>query len=90
MRYILVVLMLSVSVLMNGQTGQSPEQIRQRMAEIRRSTNWDDPAAAAKANAEIKKLAAQMGGGQLPATFGTGQSAKETDSKPVTTVTVKP
>ena len=60
MRHILVLLMLSVSLLMSGQTGQSTDQIRQRMAEIRRTTNWDDPAAAAKANAEIKKLAAQM------------------------------
>ena len=89
MRYLLVVFMLSVSALINGQTGQSPEQIRQRMAEIRRSTNWDDPAAAAKANTEIKKLAALMGGGQLPAGSGTGQAATEADSKPMTTVPVK-
>ena len=72
-----MVLMLSVSSLMTGQTGQSPEQIRQRMAEIRRTTNWDDPAAAAKANAEIKKLAVQLGGGQPPVSFGTGQAGKE-------------
>jgi len=79
-----MVLMLSVSVLMNGQSGQSPEQIRQRMAEIRRTTNWDDPAAAAKANAEIKKLAVQLGGSQPPVSFGSSQAKKEESSKPVT------
>jgi len=79
-----MVLMLSVSVLMNGQSGQSPEQIRQRMAEIRRTTNWDDPAAAAKANAEIKKLATQLGGSQPPVSFGSSQAKKEESSKPVT------
>ena len=30
------------------------------MAKIRQTTNWDDPAAAEKANAEIKKLAGQL------------------------------
>lgn len=84
MRYLFVVLMLSVSVFMSGQTGQSTEQIRQRMAEIRRTTNWDDPAAAAKANAEIKKLAVQLGGGQPAVSPGTGQAVKEEPAKPGT------
>ena len=84
MRHILVLLMLSVSLLMSGQTGQSTDQIRQRMAEIRRTTNWDDPAAAAKANAEIKKLAAQMGGGQPPVSFGSGQAGKAEPATPET------
>ncbi len=44
---------------------QSPNEIRQKMAKIRQSTNWDDPVASKKANDEIKKLAKQlMLGGQ--------------------------
>jgi len=38
--------------------------IRQQMAKIRQSTNWDDPVAAKKANEEIQKLAKQMTGGK--------------------------
>lgn len=89
MRYLLVVLMLSVSVFMSGQSGQSTEQVRQRMAEIRRTTNWDDPAAAAKANAEIKKLAVQLSGGQPAVSFSSGQAGKEESGKPET-FSVKP
>lgn len=81
--------MLSVSVLMSGQTGQSPDQIRQKMAEIRRTTNWDDPAAAAKANADIKKLAGQLGGGQPAVSFSSGQAGREESGNPAT-VSVKP
>lgn len=66
MRYVLMVLILFVSALVSAQTAQSPDQIRAQMAEIRRTTNWDDPAAAAKANAEIKKLANQLTGGKSP------------------------
>ncbi|TNF41528.1 MAG: hypothetical protein EP313_02635, partial [Bacteroidetes bacterium] len=76
MRYLLVALMLSVTLVVSGQTGQTPDQIRQKMAEIRRTTNWDDPAAAAKANAEIKKLAGQLGGGQPAINFGSSQQPK--------------
>lgn len=56
-----------------GQTNQTPEQIRQRMAEIRRTTNWDDPAAAKKANEDIRELAKQlMSGGNQQMGTGTG------------------
>jgi len=62
----------------------NPEEIakiRQQMAKIRQSTNWNDPAAAKKANAEIQKLAQQMtGGNSLPVQF-TDQS-NDTNSKP--------
>ncbi|MEZ4996807.1 MAG: hypothetical protein R2758_04835 [Bacteroidales bacterium] len=89
MRYLLVALMLSVTLVVSGQTGQTPDQIRQKMAEIRRTTNWDDPAAAAKANAEIKKLAGQLGGGQPAINFGSSQQPKSnTGSQPV--LNVKP
>lgn len=59
------------------------------MAEIRRTTNWDDPAAAAKANAEIKKLAALMSGGQPQVSFGTGQTQQGSSSQPAA-LSVKP
>ncbi len=38
----------------------SPSQIRQKMAKIRQSTNWDNAEAAKKANEEIRKLARQL------------------------------
>ena len=73
MRYVLMVLILLVSALVSAQTGQSPDQIRQKMAEIRRTTNWDDPAAAKKANEEIRELAKQlMSGGNQQVGTGTG------------------
>lgn len=62
----------------------NPEEIakiRQQMAKIRQSTNWSDPAAAKRANAEIQKLAQQMAGGNsLPIQF-TNQPT-DTNSKP--------
>ena len=73
MRYVLMVLILFVSALVSAQTAQSTDQIRAEMAKIRRTTNWDDPAAAEKANAEIKKLAKQlMMGGSPQGGSGTG------------------
>jgi Leucine-rich repeat (LRR) protein len=66
-----MIFILLISALVSAQTGQSPDQIRAQMAEIRRTTNWDDPAAAKKANEEIRELAKQLmsGGNQQ---FGTG------------------
>ena len=73
MRYVLMVLILFVSALVSAQTTQSPDQIRAQMAEIRRTTNWDDPVAAEKANAEIRKLAKQLlSGGNQQVGSGTG------------------
>lgn len=60
MKHLLMVLMLCLSALVAAQNTQSPDQIRQRMAEIRRTTNWDDPAAAKKANEQIRDLAKQL------------------------------
>jgi tetratricopeptide (TPR) repeat protein len=54
----------------NNQPGR--EQIRAKMQQIRQNTNWDDPAAAQKANEEIKKLASQLSGNQGPATAPSG------------------
>jgi len=88
MRHVLIVLMLCLSAIVVAQNTQSPDQIRQRMAEIRRTTNWDDPAAAAKANAEIKKLAGELNGGQLPVNIGSGTGQAQDTGKPAT-VSVK-
>jgi len=57
MKLIFVLLSLILSASVFAQTQQSPEQIRAQMAKIRQTTNWDDPAAAQKANDEIRKLA---------------------------------
>ena len=38
----------------------NPDQLRQKMAKIRQSTNWNDPAAAKRANGEIQKLSKQL------------------------------
>jgi hypothetical protein len=81
MRYVLMVLMLCLSALVAAQNTQSPDQIRQRMAEIRRTTNWDDPAAAKKANEQIRDLAKQlMAGANMQsgpgAPSGTGTGAQ--------------
>lgn len=76
MRYVLMVLILFVSALVSAQTAQSPDQIRAQMAEIRRTTNWDDPVAAEKANTEIRKLAKQlMLSGNQQAGAGTGSGS---------------
>jgi tetratricopeptide (TPR) repeat protein len=62
----------------------NPEEIakiRQQMAKIRQSTNWNDPAAAKKANSEIQKLAQQItGGNSLPIQFT--DQPNDTNSKP--------
>ena len=81
MRYVLMVLMFCLSALAGAQTTQSTEQLRQQMAKIRHTTNWDDPAAAEKANAEIKKLASQMTGGKSTVSITDNQQNKAGSSK---------
>jgi hypothetical protein len=39
---------------------QSPEALRQQMAKIRQSTDWNDPVAAKKANDEIRELSKKL------------------------------
>jgi tetratricopeptide (TPR) repeat protein len=63
-----------------AQNQTNAEAIRKQMAKIRQSTDWNDPAAAKKANEEIKKLAQQLSGGQSTFNFN---SAKTT-AKPET------
>ena len=59
---------------------QNPKEIRQKMAKIRQSTNWDDPVASKKANDEIKKLAKQlMLGGQNNTSLKDDQTKEQQD-----------
>jgi Leucine-rich repeat (LRR) protein len=44
---------------LNAQN-QNPEVLRQKMAKIRQSTDWNDPVAAKKANDEIKNLSKEL------------------------------
>ena len=76
MKHLLItILTLFVSLAVSAQNSQPTDQIRQQMAKIRQSTNWDDPAAAKKANEEIKKLAIQLSGGQSAFKFNSATSA---------------
>ncbi len=44
---------------LNAQN-QSPEALKQQMAKIRQSTNWEDPVAAKKANDQIRELSKKL------------------------------
>src|ERR1035437_616476 len=64
-QFILLILIFLITCATNAQkTNGSAASIRQEMATIRQTTNWDDPVAAKKANEEIQKLAKQMTGGK--------------------------
>ncbi len=60
MKYFLIVIYILLSLSELSAQNLSPAQIRQKMAEIRRTTNWDDEAEAKKANDKIKELAKQL------------------------------
>ena len=81
MRQALTVILIFLYVLAGAQTTQTPEQIRQQMAKIRQTTDWNDAAAAKKANEEIKKLAGQLSGGKTVTLPGSGQQ-QAAGSKP--------
>ncbi|MGE5499334.1 MAG: hypothetical protein ACM3Q2_14735 [Syntrophothermus sp.] len=55
-------LILFVCILFAGVNAQemNAKQINQKITEIRRNTNWDDPASAKKANEQIRKLSKQL------------------------------
>ncbi len=73
MKQALTIILIFLYVLADAQTTQTPDQIRQQMAKIRQSTDWNDPAAAKKANEEIKKLAGQLSGGKITGMPGSVQ-----------------
>jgi len=59
MKYFLFcfILLFTTSVFAQNMT---PDQIKKRMSNIRKTTNWEDPVAAKKANDEIKELSKQL------------------------------
>ena len=60
MKYFFIYMFLFLSVVgINAQT-QNAAQIRQKMSEIRKNTNWENKIEAKKANEEIQKLAKQL------------------------------
>jgi hypothetical protein len=60
MKYFLLLLTILFWNVAVSQSTQTTEQIRQQMAKIRQTTNWDDPVAAKKANEQIKELAKKL------------------------------
>lgn len=76
MKYLLLVLSICIWSVVSSQTTQSPAQIRQEIARIRQTTNWDDPAAAKKANEQIRELAKKMMSGNAMG-GGAGQQQQE-------------
>ena len=61
-------------------TPDDANSIRKKMAIIRQSTNWSDPAAAKKANEEIQKLAKQLSGSNSQLFQNSGQQTSPNDS----------
>ena len=43
-----------------AQQDLTPQEIKDKMSQIREDTDWSDPAASKKANEEIKKLSKQL------------------------------
>jgi tetratricopeptide (TPR) repeat protein len=87
MKYILLILAVCFWNVVVSQTTQTPDQIRQQMAKIRQTTNWDDPGAAQKANDQIKKLASQLNGGKQ--TFSVPNSDARKQDTTSTTFEIK-
>jgi hypothetical protein len=57
---ILLVLFLFCAIFMNARAQQNAASIKQQMSAIRKSTKWEDPVAAKKANEQIKELSKQL------------------------------
>lgn len=79
MKILLLIGMICTWCVIVAQNPQSQEQIRKEMARIRQTTNWDDPAAAKKANEEIKKLAQQLSGGKPAFNFNQNTAPEKTE-----------
>jgi Leucine-rich repeat (LRR) protein len=59
--FIFIFFLLLVSTVISAQqSNDDPAQIRQEMAQIRRTTDWNDPAKAKAANEKIQALAKQL------------------------------
>ncbi len=59
MKYFLLIWVLLFAVSVFAQQ-MDANQIKKKMSQIRKSTNWDDPVAAKKANDEIKELSKKL------------------------------
>jgi len=57
---ILLAFCLICCIAMNSQAQQNAASIKQQMSAIRKSTNWEDPVAAKKANEQIKELSKKL------------------------------
>lgn len=83
MKRVLTIALILLSIVAGAQNQPSSSvKIRQQMQQIRQNTNWDDPVAAKKANAEIQKLTKQLNGGQPQISFG-GDDQDKSKTKPV-------
>jgi tetratricopeptide (TPR) repeat protein len=78
--FILIVFCISSIIAQAQASAEESARIRQQMAKIRQTTNWDDPAAAKKANEEIQKLAIQLSGGKPVIGFDRNTASKRTES----------
>jgi hypothetical protein len=58
--YLLLLLLLLCSLSCYTTAQESAASIKQQMSAIRKSTNWEDPVAAKKANEQIKELSKQL------------------------------
>ena len=57
---ILVFILILFCTALFAQTDLTPQQIKNKMTQIRENTDWSDPVASKKANEEIKKLSKQL------------------------------
>ncbi len=81
MRHRLSAVMVAAALLWPAHPGAAgpapdPARLRQEMARIRRSTNWEDPRAAADANRRITELSQQLMRGAQPDQFDESGKAK--------------
>ncbi len=62
MKHIIFVILMAISFFESQaqNTGENATSLRQQMAKIRQSTNWDDPEAAKKANDQIRELSKKL------------------------------
>ena len=55
-----IILLIAYTFVINISAQQNTASIKQQMAKIRQSTNWEDPNAAKKANEQIRELSKQL------------------------------
>lgn len=77
---ITTLLLFIVCQVLFAQNQSDADAIRKQMAKIRQSTDWNDPAAAKKANEEIKRLSMQLSGGKSTFNFNTNSTAPKSEA----------